>query len=243
MSRGRVGEGRQYQGQSPGGGNPFEDPRSRDYPNPPLVQNLPSKLFAKAATELGYHPFQRPTANASQPYTNPDGMKLGRCLYCGFCDRFGCEANAKGSHHITVIPVALRNPNVELRTWCWVTRVMKGSTCKKATGVSYVNVLTGEEIEQPADLVILAAYGLSNVHLMLLSGIGTPYDPESQTGIIGKNYAYQGGAGVTLFFEGRSFNPFIAAGGWGTSIDDFHTNWDFDRGKHGFVGGSYISVG
>src|SRR5207253_4525908 len=141
------------------------------------------------------------------------------------------------------IPVALRNPNVELRTFCWVTKVMKDSTGKKATGVAYTNVLTGEEIEQPAELVILAAYGLSNVHLMLLSGIGKPYDPDTQTGVIGKNYAYQGGANVTLFFEDKSFNPFIAAGGWGTSIDDFHTNWNFDRGKHGYIGGSYISVG
>ena len=175
----------------------------------------------------------RPTANASQPYTNPDGMKIGQCQYCGFCERFGCEANAKGSPLITVIPVALRNPNVELRTYTWVTKVLKDSTGKKATGVAYVNVLTGEEIEQPADLVILSAYGLSNVHLMLLSGIGKPYDPATQTGVIGKNYAYQGGAGVELFFEGKSFNPFIATGGWGTSIDDFHTNWDFDRAAHG----------
>ena len=188
-------------------------------------------------------PLQRPTANASQPYTNPDGMKIGQCQYCGFCERFGCEANAKGSPLITVIPVALRNPNVELRTYSWVTKVLKDSTGKKATGVAYVNVLTGEEIEQPADLVILAAYGLSNVHLMLLSGIGKPYDPETQTGVIGKNYAYQAGAGVTLFFEDKSFNPFIATGGWGTSIDDFHTNWNFDRTAHGGIGGAYISVG
>ena len=144
---------------------------------------------------------------------------------------------------ITVIPVALRNPNVELRTYTWVTKVLKDSTGKKATGVQYVNVLTGEEIEQPADLVIIAAYQLSNVHLMLLSGIGKPYDPQTQTGVIGKNYAYQAGAGVTLFFEDRSFNPFIATGGWGTSIDDFHTNWNFDRTKHGGIGGAYITVG
>ena len=80
---------------------------------------------------------------------------------------------------------------MELRTYTWVTKVLKDSTGKKATGVAYVNVLTGEEMEQPADLVILSAYGLSNVHLMLLSGIGKPYDPETQTGVIGKNYAYQ----------------------------------------------------
>ena len=109
--------------------------------------------------------------------------------------------------------------------------------------MQYVNVLTGEEIEQPADLVIIAAYQLSNVHLMLLSGIGKPYDPETQTGVIGKNYAYQAGAGVTLFFEDKSFNPFIATGGWGTSIDDFHTNWGFDRSAHGGIGGAYITVG
>jgi gluconate 2-dehydrogenase alpha chain len=240
---GVSGKAGNIRGQIEQGGNPFEDPRAREYPLPPLNENYGGKLFRNAATELGYHPYPRPTANASQPYTNPDGMKLGRCLYCGFCERFGCEANAKGSPHITVIPVALRHANVELRTWCWVTRVLKDSTGKKAIGVSYVNVLTGEEIDQPADLVILAAYGLSNVHLMLLSGIGKPYDPESQTGVIGRNYAYQGGAGVTLFFEGKNFNPFIASGGWGTSIDDFHTNWNFDRAKHGFVGGSYISVG
>jgi len=224
-------------------GNPFEDPRAREYPLPPLLQNHAAQLFTRAAKELGYHPYVRPTANASQPYTNPDGMKIGQCQYCGFCERFGCEANAKGSPIITVIPVALRNPNVELRTYTWVTRVLKDSTGKKATGVQYVNVLTGEEIEQPADLVIIAAYGLSNVHLMLLSGIGKPYDPQTGTGVIGKNYAYQGGAGVTLFFEDKSFNPFIATGGWGTSIDDFHTNWNFDRTGHGGIGGAYITVG
>ncbi len=240
---GVSGKAGNIKGQIQKEGNPFEDPRAREYPLPPLVENYPSAMFRKTATELGYHPYQRPTANASQPYTNPDGMKLGQCQYCGFCERFGCEANAKGSPHITVIPVALRNPNVELRTHCWVTKVQKDSTGKKVTGVLYVNMLTGEEMEQPAELVILSAYGLSNVHLLLLSGIGKPYDPETQTGVVGKNYAYQGGSGVTLFFEGKSFNPFIATGGWGTSIDDFHTNWEFDRSKHGYIGGSYISVG
>jgi len=240
---GISGKAGNLKGQIQKEGNAFEDPRSREYPLPPLLQNHASQLFTKTARELGYHPFIRPTANASQPYTNPDGMKIGQCQYCGFCERFGCEANAKGSPLITVIPVAMRNPNVELRTYSWVTKVLKDSTGKKATGVQYVNTLTGEEMEQPADLVILAGYILSNVHLMLLSGIGKPYDSQTQTGVIGKNYAYQAGAGVTLFFEDRSFNPFIATGGWGTSIDDFHTNWNFDRTKHGGIGGAYITVG
>jgi gluconate 2-dehydrogenase alpha chain len=219
------------------GGNPFEAPRARDYPLPPLESGYASKLFAECAAKLGYHPFNRPAANASRPYKNPDGMQLGQCQYCGFCERFGCESNAKGSPHITVIPVALSNPNVELRTWSWVQKVLLDSTGKKAVGVAYVNVLTGEEVEQPADVVILSAYGLSNVHLMLLSGIGKPYDPKTGKGVIGSHYAYQGGSGLQLFFEDKAFNPFLATGGSGTVIDDFHANPGFDHGPLGFIGG------
>lgn len=225
------------------GGNPFEDPRARDYPLPPLADTYANTLFAAASARLGYHPFPRPTANASQPYTNPDGMQLGQCQYCGFCERFGCESNAKGSPHITVIPVALKHENVELRTWSWVQKVLLDASGRKATGVAYVNVLTGEELEQPADLVILCAYGLSNVHLMLLSGIGKPYDPATGEGVIGSHYSYQTGAGVQMFFDDKNFNPFISSGGTGVVIDDFHANSGFDRGPLGFVGGFTIGVG
>ena len=219
------------------GGNPFEAPRARDYPLPPLTPILASEMFTDAARNAGYHPFPRPSANASQPYTNPDGSKFGGCQYCGYCQRFGCEANAKGSPHMTVIPIAMRNPNFELRTHSWVTKVLKDSDGKRVTGVTYTNVLNGEEFEQPATIVLLCAYAINNVHLMLLSGIGTPYDPVAQKGVIGKNYCYQTGAGATLFFEGKYFNPFMNAGGSNATIDDFNTNWAFDRAPHDFVGG------
>src|SRR2546423_5383619 len=219
------------------GGNPFEAPRARDYALPPLTSILASEMFAAAARNNGYHPFPRPCANASRAYTNPDGAKFGACQYCGYCQRFGCEANAKGSPHIAVIPMALANPNFELRTNSWVTRVLKDSDGKRVTGVTYTNVLNGEEFEQPAEMVLLCAYAINNVHLMLLSGIGAPYDPVAQTGVVGKNYCYQTGASATLFFEGRQFNPFMSAGGTNTTMDDFNINWGFDRAPHGFVGG------
>ena len=81
------------------------------------------------------------------------------------------------------------------------------------TGVTYTDVLNGEEFEQPAGIVLLTAYAINNGHLMLLSGIGQTYDPVAQTGVIGKNYCYRTGAGANLFFEGRYFNPFMNAGG------------------------------
>jgi gluconate 2-dehydrogenase alpha chain len=204
-------------GQILSGGNPFEAPRVRDYPLPPLTPILASEMFTNAARNAGYHPFPRPSANASQPYTNPDGAQFGGCQYCGYCQRFGCEANAKGSPHMTVIPIAMRNPNFELRTHSWVTKVLKDSDGKRVTGVTYTNVLNGEEFEQPATIVLLCAYAINNVHLMLLSGIGMPYDPVGQNGVVGKNYCYQTGASATLFFEGKYFNPFMNAGGYNVS--------------------------
>jgi gluconate 2-dehydrogenase alpha chain len=225
------------------GGNPFEGPRSREYPLPPLNRSLAADLFEAAAKDAGYHPFPRPTANASRAYTNPDGAHFGACQYCGYCERFGCEANAKGSPHITVIPIAMRSPDFELRTHAWVTKVIQDKSAKRVTGVLYTNVMTGEEFEQPAGIVALCAYAINNVHLMLLSGIGEPYDPATQKGVIGKNYCYQTGAGATLFFEGRQFNPFMSTGGLSSVADDFNVNWAFDRGPHGYIGGFNMSGG
>jgi gluconate 2-dehydrogenase alpha chain len=223
------------------GGNPFEAERKREYPLPALTQALSGLMFTEAAAKAGYHPFPRPTANASQAYTNPYGAKFGACQYCGYCQQFGCEANAKGSPHIAVIPAALANPSFELRAHSWVTKVLKDSDGKRVTGVTYTNVLNGEEFEQPAGIVLLCAYALNNVHLMLLSGIGQPYDPAAGTGVIGRNYCYQTGTGATLFFDNRRFNPFMAGGGTNVTFDDFNVNWAFDRGPHGFVGGYNVS--
>ncbi len=187
------GKAGNIKGQIQAGGNPFEAPRARDYALPPLTPILASEMFTRAAKNNGYHPFPRPSANASRAYTNPDGSKYGACQYCGYCQRFGCEANAKGTPMVSVIPIAMRNPNFELRTNSWVTKVLKDSDGKRVTGVTYTNVLNGEEFEQPAGIVLLCAYAINNVHIMLTSGLGAPYDPVAQTGVIGKNYCYQNG--------------------------------------------------
>ena len=225
------------------GGNPFEAPRQNEYSLPALSPILSNIMFSEAAANLGYHPFPRPSANASAAYTNPDGVHYGACQYCGYCQRFGCEANAKGSPHVAVIPLAMQNPNFELRPQAWASKVLKDSDGNRVTGVAYTDLKTGEEFEQPAGIVILAAYAINNVHLMLLSEIGEPYDPVTQTGIIGKNYSYQVNRATVLFFEGRKFNPFINAGGSYATIDDFNTNLDFDREPHDFVGGYTVAGG
>jgi gluconate 2-dehydrogenase alpha chain len=221
-------------------GNFFEGPRKNDYPNPPLLQSQSMVMFEKAANDLGYHPFFNPASNSSQPYTNPDGVEFGACHYCGFCERFGCEVNAKGSPHFTVMPIAMKNPNFELRTRSTVLKVNMDSDGKKATGVTYLNAI-GQEFEQPAEMVILSAFALWNVHLMLLSGIGKKYDPTTGKGVVGRNYAYQGGGGASVFFDKDIItNPFMGSGANGMCLDDFNGgSYDFE--KEGYIGGGGIS--
>jgi gluconate 2-dehydrogenase alpha chain len=224
------------------GGNPFEGVRLREYPTPPLPDTHAARLFSEAARGLGYHPFPRPAATLSESYTNPDGQRLGRCVYCGYCERFGCEVNAKSSPHITVIPAALKTGRFDLRTRANVMRLNLDSSRKKATGVAYVDLGTGEEIEQPADLVCLTSYTFNNVRLMLLSGIGPPYDPPSGRGVVGRSYSYQGGAGATLFFDDKTFNTFMGTGAVGIVIDDFNGD-NFDHSGLDFIHGGSISAG
>ena len=55
---------------------PFEAPRAREYPTPPMKEPYFGALFRKGAENLGYHPYPQPSSNLSRPYTNPAGLAL-----------------------------------------------------------------------------------------------------------------------------------------------------------------------
>src|SRR5579875_866136 len=153
---------------------------------------------------------------------------------------FGCGNYSKASPQTTLLPIPVRRPNFAARTLCEVTRINLDGSGKRATGVTYVDS-SGAEWEQPADLVLLCAFQLFNVHLLLLSGIGTPYDPNTGEGVICRNYSYQVTSSVNGFWDNKNFNPFIASGAIGYCIDDFNGD-NFDHGPLGFVGGGYIGT-
>ncbi|MGY3038785.1 gluconate 2-dehydrogenase alpha chain [Rhodanobacter sp. TND4EL1] len=226
-------------GQIQPGGNPFEGARQRGYPLPPLTRSASTTLFEKAAREAGFDPFPCPAANASRPYRNPLGVQMGQCTYCGYCEWFGCGNYSKASPQTTILPVLLKKDNFSYRTRCNVTRVNTDSSGKKATGVTYVDV-DGNEVEQPAGMVVLCAFAQHNVHLLLLSKIGVPYDPTTGQGVVGRNYAYQITSSVDVF-QKEILNPFMGAGALGQAIDNFNGD-NFDHGPLGFVGGGYIAL-
>jgi gluconate 2-dehydrogenase alpha chain len=222
------------------GGNPFEGPRSRPYPTPAQKQGYGHALFGKAAAELGYKAFPQPSGNMSRAYTNPLGVEMGACTYCGFCEWFGCANYSKASPQTTILPALLRHPNFTARTECEVTKILLDKDGKRATGVAFVDS-SGTEWEQPAELVILAAFQLFNVQLLMLSGIGRHYDPVSGEGQIGRNFTHQTVSTAHGFFDSKkfNFNPFAASGAIGVCVDEFNGD-NFDHGGKGFVGGGYI---
>jgi choline dehydrogenase-like flavoprotein len=113
-----------------------------------------------------------PAANSSGDYLNPDGRRLGRCQYCGHCERFVCEAHAKATPDHLLYPVLRARPNFELRTRAQVLHVDYDRSTRRALGVRYLDLETGEEYQQPADVVVLAAFTMTNTRLLLLGGIG-----------------------------------------------------------------------
>lgn len=219
--------------------NPIGPKRSDKYPNPPTVNTPAIRLFKEATKKLGYHPYQIPSANVTEAYENPDGQKINACVYCAYCETYGCHFGAKSDPIVTVLPTAKKTGNYELRTESYVYRVVHDGG--KATGLLYVDTKTGKEYEQPADVVVLAGFTFTNTRLLLLSEIGKPYNPETGEGVIGKNFTghfnninYLGARG---FFNEKKFNNFMGAGALGSTIDDFsgdnidHSDLDF---LHGF---------
>ncbi|MFT7773590.1 GMC family oxidoreductase [Roseateles sp.] len=238
---GIAGRAGNINGQFQAGGNPFEAPRDGQYPQPPLELTEAGMVFKAATEKLGYHPFPLPAANSPGAYTNPDGQKLGACQYCGHCERFICEANAKASPQVLLYPMLKQRANFEVRLHSHVLGINYDKAAKRVTGVRYLDLTTGQEYDQPADVVMLGAFTMTNTKLLLTSGIGKPYDPVSKKGVVGKNFCYQTMSNVSLFMKDRWFNPFLATGSTQVYLDEFN-NDNFDHAGLGFLGGGGIGA-
>ena len=199
------------------GGNPFEGPRQHEYPLPPLKKSHFAALIHEGAEKIGLHPHPSPSGLLSEPYKNPDGVARPGCMYCGFCERFGCMIGAKSQPTNTLLPVLQRRRSFQLRTGTWVRRIAHKNG--RITGVEYADE-RGRAFFQPATTVVLATFTLNNVRLLYLSKIGTPYDPASKQGTLGKNLTHQVHGRTPVFFD-KPLNLFIGNGALATRISDY----------------------
>ena len=113
------------------GSNPFDGPRSKPYPLPPMPVKSSGVLFERAAKKLGLHPFPAPVAVLSQPYRG-----RAACVHCGFCESFGCEMGSKSSTLAALIPAALKTGRCEIRPDSYVRNIDTGNDGRVTGGIA-----------------------------------------------------------------------------------------------------------
>jgi gluconate 2-dehydrogenase alpha chain len=156
------------------------------YPLPAHPTTPVGAAFQAAAESLNINNWPNPTAIASQPYVNQYGVSINACIYDGYCSCFEypCETGAKANSANRTIPAAI-NAGLDLRTNAYVYRIDTNSTTGLATDVRYYDAMGNIHI-QPATTIVSTIWGFFNPWIMNLSGIGTPYNPVTGTGTMGR---------------------------------------------------------
>jgi choline dehydrogenase-like flavoprotein len=211
--------------------SPFDPPRSKPYPMPPLPVKSSGVLFERGARKLGYHPFPAPMAILSRP-------RAGRsaCVNCGFCWGFGCEVGAKSSTLASVIPLAQRTGRCEIRPNSYVHRIETDAT-GRVVGALYFDQLRKTHL-QKAKAVILAANGAETPRLLLLSANKQfPNGLANSSGLVGNYLMFNSNARVEGVFE----HPLNDYKGFAVSrtVHDFY---ELDLQKVGFYGGGALDA-
>ena len=174
---------------------PWDPPRSRGYPCPPMPVKSPGVLLERAAKKLGWTAYPAPVAILSQPHN-------GRppCVHCGFCNGYGCEISAKSSSLVTMIPLALASGRCELRTGCTVARVETNER-GRASEVVYWEA-DGTVQSQRTKAVVLCANGAETPRLLLLSESSRfPDGLANSSGFVGRNLMFNGWTHANGLFE------------------------------------------
>jgi choline dehydrogenase-like flavoprotein len=205
--------------------SPFDPPRSKPYPMPPLPVKSSGVLLERGARKLGLHPFPAPMAITSQPYRGRPA-----CAHCGFCIGYGCEMLAKSSTLYTMIPEAEATGRCEVRPLSYVFRIdMDGRG--RATGVSYFDRDRREQ-RQKARVVVLAANGAESARLLLMSANGRfPDGLANSSGTVGRHLMFNVYSEVHALFE-HPLNEYKSV----QVTRVVHDFYDSDP-KRGFYGG------
>jgi choline dehydrogenase-like flavoprotein len=178
-----------------GGANPFEAPRSKPYPLPPMPAKSSGVLFDRGAKKLGLHPYPAPVAILSQPYQG-----RAACVNCGFCEYFGCEMRAKSSTLVSVIPVGEKTGRCEIRPNSYV-HTIKTDAHGRVTGAVYFDA-NRREVFQRAKAVVLCANGAETARLLLLSKSKRfPQGLANSSGFVGKYLMWDNGGSAMGLFE------------------------------------------
>lgn len=212
------------------GANPFEAPRSKPYPLPPMPVKSSGVLFERATKKLGLHPFPAPVAILSQPYRG-----RAACVNCGFCESFGCEMRAKSSTLVSVIPMAEKTGRCEIRPNCYVRKI-EADDAGRVIGATYFDPGRRETFQR-AKAIFVCANGAETPKLLLLSKSKRfPDGLANSSGVVGKYLMWDNGGVAQGLFE-HPLNEYK-----GIQVTRLIHDYYAADAKRGFYGGGGIDA-
>lgn len=168
------------------GANPFEGPRSRSYPLPPLDAHPVAEPLEEVCRRRGLHPFPTPRSISSRPYQGRPA-----CAYCGVCASYGCPVGARGSVQEALLPRAEATGHCEVRPQSMV-REITVERDGRATGCVYLDA-DGDEHEVRTKVVCVCASAVESARLLLVST--SPRFPDglaNRSGCVGRHLQFHG---------------------------------------------------
>ena len=210
--------------------SPFDPPRTRPYPMPPLPVKSSGVLFERGARRLGWHPFPAPMSINSVPYRGRPA-----CMHCGFCHGYACEFHAKSSTLFNMIPEAEATGRCEVRAESYAVGI-ELSARRRVSGVRYFDAAGGLHLQR-AKSVIVAANGAETPRLLLLSaGPGCPDGLGNSSGLVGKYLMFNYASRVGAVYE-HELNEFKSV----QVTRVLHDFYDADP-RRGFYGGGGLDA-
>ena len=206
--------------------NPFAAPKSRPYPMPPFEFNKEGRYFYDVCKRLDMHPFPIPMLRNSVPYNGRPA-----CIRNRNCVGFACPVDSKNGTQNTVIPVAMKTGNCQVKTQCQVAEIMVDDR-GRATGVKYFDG-NNRGCIQTADVVVIAGSATETPRLLLNSKSKLhPAGAGNNNDWVGRNLQGHGYPGAMGLFD---FDMLDMAGPGATLAV-----CDFNHHNPGLVGGGAI---
>ena len=160
---------------------------TKDYPNPPLQENIITQWLDKASEELDCPLVPIPRAILSKPRENRDA-----CVYSNYCGSYGCASDAKGSSRAALLNEALDTGNLEILPNAKVYHLETDGKGKINKAFYYDAAKNSQEIE--AKIFVVAAQAIETSRLLLMSkNKEFPNGLANNNGLVGKNIIFSAG--------------------------------------------------
>lgn len=166
----------------------FQEPRStKDYPYPPLLENVFSSWLDKGAKELNYELFPTPRGIISKPKDERNA-----CFYSKYCGSYGCSSDAKGSSRAALIIDAIKRGNCIILANSKVYHLETDGEANIIKAHYYSADGTKKFVE--AKKFVVAAQAVETSRLLLMSKNSEFKNGlANNNGQVGKNLVFSGG--------------------------------------------------